>query len=111
MVRGRQSTPVSSALRQSLHRQNSPTEQWSSLNSLPTLLSLSALLSSLQLLLPGSIPALMVTLRPTQFAVVRLPAIVICYVHSEHVTTELFPVVANLQENLFDGAQCGEEVG
>lgn len=25
------------------------------------------------------------------------------------VVTELFPVVANLQENLFDGAQCGEE--
>lgn len=24
--------------------------------------------------------------------------------------TELFPVVANLQENLFDGSQCGEEV-
>lgn len=23
---------------------------------------------------------------------------------------ELFPVVANLQQNLFDGAQCGEEV-
>lgn len=30
--------------------------------------------------------------------------------YSDVVATELFPVVANLQENLFDGAQCGEEV-
>lgn len=53
----------------------------------------------------------MVTLPPTRSAVVSHPRPFMAqYTCADAFVKELFPAVANLQENLFDGAQCGEEV-
>lgn len=50
-------------------------------------------------------------LPPTLSAVVSGLFYEPLHVHvAEIVASELFPAVAILQENLFDGAQCGEEV-
>lgn len=50
-------------------------------------------------------------LRLMLSAVVSLPYLVITVGNRQltKLCSELFPVVANLQQNLFDGAQCGEE--